>query len=288
VRRCLACEARFSSATWVCPECSWSPAENGVPLFAPALSESSEHFPREDAQRLAALETTHFWFTARNELIAWAISRYFPRAQSLLEIGCGTGVVLAGLRARLPYLALSGADLLADSLAVARERVPEAEFAQVDIRQLPYTEEFDVVCALDVLEHVDEDALALEQIARASRPGGGVVISVPQHGWLWSAADEYGRHRRRYSRRGLLRLLDEAGLEPVRTTSFMSLLLPVVAVSRLRHRRLQPSYDPFRELSLPARVNRALQAVMSAEARWIRRGGSFPVGSSLLVVAESR
>jgi SAM-dependent methyltransferase len=288
LKRCLACDTTFEAVSWECPECSWSPRRNGVPLFAPALSDSSEHFPREDVERLSAVEEGHFWFTARNDLILWAISRYFPEARDLLEIGCGTGIVLSRLRADLPHLRLTGGDLLPVALDIARDRVPEARFAQIDIRSLPFADEFDVVCALDVLEHVDEDTLAVEQLSRALRPGGGIIVSVPQHMWLWSAADEYGRHRRRYSRRRLVGLLDQAGFDVLRATSSVSLLLPVVALSRARRRQLTDDYDPFRELAVSERVNRALGAVMSAERRLIRRGLSFPLGSSLVVVAKRR
>ena len=288
MKRCLSCDATFSGSSWSCPECAWSPSENGVTTFAPALLSSSDHFPRDDVRRLSDLEEAHFWFAARNELILWAISSYFPQARTLLEVGCGTGIVLSRIRTGLPELHLTGADLLHVALDVARTRVPDADFAQVDIRHLPYVEEFDIVCALDVLEHIDEDAAALEQIAHALRPGGGVVISVPQHMWLWSAADEYGRHRRRYSRRTLLRQLDEAGFDTMRATSSVSFLLPIVAISRFRHRRLSDTYDPFREFGLPHGVNRLLKWVMSAERRLIRSGVSLPVGSSLTVVARKR
>lgn len=288
MKLCLSCEATFSGVSWVCPECSWSPAQNGVSRFAPELADSSEYFPRDAIARQSALEEAYFWFRARNELVVWAVSQHFPHAETLLEIGCGTGVVLSWIREALPHLELTGADLLPDALAVARTRVPDGTFAQIDIRRIPYVEEFDVVCALDVLEHVEEDASAVEQIARALRPGGGVVISVPQHAWLWSAQDEFGRHRRRYSRRALLGLLDAAGFDAVRATSTVSLLLPVVAISRLRNRHLTDDYDPFRELTLPPIVNGALGAVMRVERALIKRGVSFPVGSSLVVVGRKR
>ena len=213
MKRCLSCDATFDDPSWVCPKCSWAPAMNGVLMFEPALAEASDHFPQKDVERLASLEEAHFWFRARNEIIVWAISTYFPDARNLLEVGCGSGVVLAQLSSRLPRLTLTGADLLSNSLAVARTRVPEATLAQIDVRRIPYDDEFDVVCALDVLEHVDEDGEALEQIRGALRPEGGVIISVPQHEWLWSAADEYGRHRRRYTRSSLLRLLESTGFE---------------------------------------------------------------------------
>ena len=288
MKRCLSCHATFDDLSWVCPECSWAPAMNGVLMFEPALAEASDHFPRKDVERLASLEEEHFWFRARNEIIVWAISTYFPDARNLLEVGCGSGVVLSELRSRLPRLTLTGADLLSNSLAVARTRVQEATLAQIDVRRIPYVDEFDVICALDVLEHVEEDGAALEQIRLALRPGGGVIVSVPQHEWLWSAADEYGRHRRRYTRSSLLRLLENTGFETVRATSSVSLLLPLVAISRIRHRRVTDDYDPFRELDLPGSVNRVLLKIMSAERKLIQNGVSFPLGSSLLVVARRR
>jgi hypothetical protein len=106
--------------------------------------------------------------------------------------------------------------------------------------------------------------------------------------WLWSAADEYGQHRRRYARRRLLDLFDSAGLSVVRATSSVMLLLPLVAISRLRHRRLTDQYDAFREFEPSVRVNRVLRMALSAELRLIRRGVSLPLGSSLLVVGRKR
>lgn len=288
MKRCLSCDATFDGSSWTCPECSWGPQLNGFAMFEPALAEASDHFPQEDVERLASLEEAHFWFRARNGIILWALSTYFPDARALLEVGCGTGTVLSSISTGLPRLTLTGGDLLLNALTVARSRVPDAALAQVDVRRLPYVDEFDVICALDVLEHVDEDAEAIEQIRLALHPGGGVVVSVPQHKWLWSAADEYGRHRRRYTRSSLLRLLESNGFETLRATSSVSFLLPLVAMSRIRHRHLTDEYDPFRELSLPPTLNRILLSVMSAERRLIQRGVSFPLGSSLLVVARRR
>ncbi len=288
MKRCLSCDAAFASESWSCPVCSWEPWENGIPMFAPALAESSEHFPHEDVRRMAELEEAHFWFSARNALISWSISTHFPTVETLLEVGCGTGIVLAHLRDSLPDAALTGVDLLPVALDVARDRVPDATFAQSDVRDLPFVEEFDVVCALDVLEHVDEDGHSLRQIVRSMRAGGGVVVSVPQHSWLWSAADEYGRHRRRYSRDRAVRLFDEAGLRILRATSFMTLLLPLVVLSRMRNRRLTEDYDAFRELVLPKSVNTLLGSTMGIERQLIRRGLSFPLGSSLLLIGRKR
>ena len=129
-------------------------------------------------------------------------------------------------------LSLTGADLLPEALRVARERLPGATFIQADIRHVPYADEFDVVCALDVIEHIDEDDVALHEVARAVKPGGGVVIAVPAaHVALGQRGTSSMQHRRRYSRRSLLALLDAAGLECVRVTSSFVFVLPLVYLS---------------------------------------------------------
>jgi SAM-dependent methyltransferase len=246
-------------------------------------------FPTEAFATLAELEPRSFWFRARNDLIAWALETYFPDAASFLEVGCGTGFVLLGLRRRFPALRLVGGEPEEEGLAVARERLPDVELRTLDARDLPFEGEFDAVGAFDVLEHIDEDVVALEQLRNAARPGGGVLLTVPQHPWLWSAADEFGGHRRRYRRGELIRKTEAAGLEVLRATSAVTLLLPLVALSRLRDRRIaSEDYDVRREFSAPPKVDAALERVLRLERGLIARGVSFPAGSSLLLVARRR
>jgi SAM-dependent methyltransferase len=233
---------------------------------------------------LEALEPRSFWFAARNELIAWALATYFPGARSLLEVGCGTGFVLAALERACPALALTGAEPFAAGLEVARRRVHRAALVQLDVRDLAYDGEFDVVATFDVLEHLDDDAAALAALRRGVRPGGGLLVTVPQHPALWSWVDEAAGHRRRYTRDGLVHAVRGAGFEPVRTTSFVSLLLPFLAASRLAGRR---SGDPLAGLRLPRALDRAFAAVTAVERHAIERGVSLPAGGSLLLVARA-
>ena len=151
---------------------------------------------------------------------------------------------------------------------------------------LPFADEFDVVGAFDVLEHIEDDHGALRALARAARPGGGVVVAVPQHPWLWAAADVASGHHRRYRRRELVSAAAAAGLDVVRVTSFVSLLLPLLLLSRLRHRRPDPSYDVVREIDIGRAANGVLDAVMRVEAALLRRGVALPAGGSLLLVAR--
>lgn len=246
---------------------------------------TSEGFDRHGYAELAAREAGNFWFRGRNALIEWALRRYFPDARSLLEVGCGTGFVLAHLRERRPELRLVGSDLYGEGLEFARERLPGVELVQLDARDLPFRDEFDVVGAFDVIEHVDEDVDVLRELRVATRDG--VMITVPQHPRLWSAVDDAGRHKRRYTRRELVGKLRAAGLEPVRVTSFVTLLLPLLALSRLRDRSAA-DYDPAKELRIPRAANFAFERALDLERLAIRAGASLPAGGSLLAVARRR
>jgi len=233
---------------------------------------------------LADVEGDSFWFRGRNRLILWALGRYFPEARSLLEVGCGTGAVLQAIHTARPEIRLVGGELHREGLEIASRRVPDATLRQLDAVDLPFDGEFDVVCAFDVIEHVDDDRRVLAQLHRATRPGGGLVVTVPQHMWLWSAADELGRHKRRYSRRELEAKIANAGFTRLQTTSFVSLLLPAMALSRLRMRRPAEDVDVLDEFRLPRPVDRAFGALLDLERLAIGRGVSFPVGGSLIAV----
>ena len=175
---------------------------------------------------------------------------------------------------------VAGSELHAEGLPFAARRAPGAELMQMDARRIPFCAEFDVVGAFDVLEHIEEDEQVLRGIFDACRPGGGVLLTVPQHAWLWSRRDEIARHRRRYSRRELLAKLASAGFRRPWATSFVSLLLPLMALSR---RRKDVSSA---ELEVGDAANRVLLAVMALERGLIRAGLRLPAGGSLLVAAH--
>jgi SAM-dependent methyltransferase len=287
VKLCLACAKTFAAAGWRCPSCGHEPPCNGFLSFAPELAASDAHFEPTAFGQLEEAESQSFWFRSRNDVIVWALRTYFPESSSFLEIGCGTGFVLQGIRAALPALDLSAGELAYAGLEIAAARVPDADLYQMDATGLPFVSEFDVVGAFDVLEHLDDDVAALRSFRRAVRPGGGVVLTVPQHPSLWSAADEYGRHRRRYTRSELRAKLVAAGLAIERMTSVVTLLLPLMAASRWRQRRSPADFDPDAEFGLAAPIDYAFERVMRAERWLIERGVSLPVGGSLLAITRT-
>lgn len=280
---CIGCDASITDG-WLCAACN---AEARGPGYLSLLgSEANDGYDAELFAVLEQLEPRSFWFRARNELILWALQAYFPRARDLLDIGCGTGFVLAAVRRARPELAVVGAELFPSGLEVARRRLPDVPLLRLDARNALLESAFDVVAALDVLEHIREDEQVLRRVARALRPGGGVLLTVPQHPWLWSAADTFAQHERRYRRAELIAKVERAGLRVVRVSSFVSFLLPLLVLSRLRGARDDESYEFEREFRLPRVLDRAFEHVLAAERHLIARGISFPAGGSLLMVAR--
>ena len=165
-------------------------------------------------------EPTSWWFRSRNRLIGRTVRAEFGDARAVLEVGCGTGYTLYALRGALPYAELTATELFDEGLAVARARWSDVMLLQADARALPFGEEFDLVGAFDVIEHIDDDSGALQEAYRVLRPRGGLLITVPQHRWLWSEADEYAHHQRRYTRGTLTRVVRHAGFDIIRVTSF--------------------------------------------------------------------
>jgi SAM-dependent methyltransferase len=257
---------------------------DGVPAFAPELADQDAGFDPVDFARLVEVEPGSFWFRARNDLIVELRAKHLPDVLTLLEIGCGTGYVLQALHGS--GLEVTGTELHPAGLAHARERLGSADLLQADGRRLPFDAHFDAVAAFDVLEHIEEDVTVLRELRRSVRPGGGLMITVPQHPRLWSVADAEARHVRRYSRAELRRKVVATGFAPMLITSFVSLLLPAMALSRMRLRRV-PASSGWSELGLPGVLDRALERVLALERALIMRGVSLPVGGSLVLVARA-
>lgn len=282
---CPVCHRKFDITGWECPFCQARPKTvEGFLAFAPELAQANDGFPPQSFELLAHVEASNFWFRSRNRLLIWALSRYFPHANNFLEIGCGTGFVLNGIAASFPHLTLSGSDIYSTGLPYAAKRLEnKACFLQMDARAMPFAEEFDIIGAFDVLEHIHEDQLVLAQMYQAARPQGGIVLTVPQHPFLWSWIDEYSCHVRRYRAQELKSKVERAGFRVVKMTSFVSFLLPLMLLSRWRRPK---KIDPGAELTLGVLTNFLLEKVLDFEQVLRRLGITFPWGGSLLLVAR--
>lgn len=286
MKRCLNCNLAFTSKLWVCPSCNWAPQMcDGVPCFAPEFADESEGYDSARYEATVHFQGEHFWFRGRNKLICSQLENYFPRAGTLLEVGCGTGHVLQAIRQVLPTAKLYGSEIHLRGLKYALEVLPKIQLFQLDARVIPFFEEFDVVCAFDVIEHIVDDRRVLREMYQSCRPGGGVLITVPQHGWLWSHRDEVACHKRRYACAELKEKVRDAGFEVVRTSSFVSLLLPIMYMSRLR-KRGQSICKQNSEFRIPRLMNRFFLACSRFENALIAKGFNLPWGGSLILIGR--
>jgi SAM-dependent methyltransferase len=275
-RACLRCgesdgipdESPLWPAGWRCPTCGFGHAtKNGFVQLAPDLDDVNEGFDLASYDGLSAIEDDHFWFKTRNEMISWLVQRVAAQVGHALEIGCGTGYLLLALREALPS---------------ARSRAA---------RDSGLCDALDLVGAFDVLEHILDDRRVLDEIHRMLRPGGVLIATVPQHLWLWSAADEVAHHQRRYKVGELANKARNAGFNIQYQTSFAALTLSVLAASRLRS-RLSKRGDSTESLDIetnvPRRLNAALKYVFRGEHVLRRLGLPLPLGGSQVIVRQSR
>jgi SAM-dependent methyltransferase len=277
------------SENWArtCPVCGFTVHTiDGFEAWAPELarSASGDFFDPEKFKELAALEDANFWFQARNELILWALKQYFAKPARYAEIGCGTGYVLRAVEQALPDAEIVGTELFVEGLKFASQRCKRAKLVQLDARKIPWRNQFDVVGVFDVLEHIEDDKGVLGQIYDSLVRGGGVLITVPQHQWLWSPVDEAACHVRRYSAKELENKVRAAGFEILRSSSFVSLLLPMMVAARLASRK--PASDAAAELRINKYFNWIFRKIMSVEFNLIGYGVNFTLGGSRLLIAR--
>ncbi|NHN55198.1 methyltransferase domain-containing protein [Calidifontibacter sp. DB0510] len=207
----------------------------------------------DEVRKLTAVEDRHWWYAERRHLVGQLI-KDLP-AGDAADIGAAGGgntrVLLDhGWRAIAFELSPDGAQVGASrGLNVAR----------ADATKLPLADEsVDLVTALDIIEHIEDDDAAVSEIRRVLRPGGTAVIAVPADPKLWSAHDVAVNHVRRYTRPALLDVLQRNGLVVEECSSWMVLLRPVVAL-----RRKSTSGSDLDEPG--ALVNTALKGVVTLE-----------------------
>ena len=233
--------------------------------------------------RMAAHDSTHWWYRARRDILSDYLTRYgrMPQDARILEIGCGTGHNLPML-AQFGHVDAIEIDPAARDIASARLGKPVGDAPLPDLPGVPRGS-YDLVAVLDVVEHIADDVAALKGMASLLRPGGKILIAVPAHQWMWSAHDVVNHHHRRYSRKTLRTAIEAAGLKAEKLGYFNSLLFPLAAGARLAGRLT--GRDDSDDSPPPAPVNKLFEAIFRLERHMVGRVPMAP-GVSIVTLAK--
>jgi len=234
--------------------------------------------------RMAELDSRHWWYVARREILAELIRRKvaLPSEPRILEIGCGTGhnLPMLGQFGRLDAVEI---DPIARAIASSRLGHAVHDAPLPDLAGVPQRA-YDLVALLDVLEHVEADREALVSIAARLKPNGRILLTVPAHPWMWSSHDVANHHKRRYTKKTLKAVIAAAGLKLEELTYFNSVLFPIAAMARVAARLAKK--EGSGDAMPPGPVNTLFETLFGLERHAIGRL-PFPPGVSLAAIASA-
>jgi SAM-dependent methyltransferase len=218
----------------------------------------------------------YWWYRARTELLEAALGAHLGRPRRVLDVGSADGPSVGWMRRHGRRVAL---DLHPQGLAPGEGVCGSAT-------ALPFPDAtFDVVAAFDVVEHCEPEELAVAELARVLAPGGRLLLSVPAYQWAWSDHDVRAGHHRRYTRRRIVRAVEDAGLEVQRATYGFAAVFPFFLAERVQRRLRGPAGPEDSRLpSVPPVLDRLLRALCRVD-RWLLRRRDLPFGSSVFVAA---
>jgi SAM-dependent methyltransferase len=230
-------------------------------------------------------EEKHWWYVGRRRILDTFVrslsAKFSTEPPRILDVGCGTG---ANLKMLSHYGDVEGVDVSVQALSYCRERgLKSVKYGTAE--DLPFADaSFDLVTALDVVEHLDDDLKGLREIRRVLKPGGFALLTVPAFMFLWGVQDDVSNHRRRYTLSQLQRVVTEAGLSVERGTyANLMFFLPVLGVRtfmRLFRLRAQAEYA----INIPV-LNDFFAWLFALERFWLERC-KLPFGVSAFCVAR--
>lgn len=228
------------------------------------------------------LERNHWWFVVRSSLIRQCLDIHLSGKKNLhiLNVGTATGATSKMLES---YGEVVSSEYDHETCVFLREELG-MEVTEASVTELPFEDEtFDLVCAFDVIEHVEDDNRAVQEMKRVCKKGGYLAITVPADMALWSQHDVINHHFRRYELKGIQTLVRKAELRMVYESYFNTLLYPPVLLVRKCKKAFGSKEKPVSDfdIKLPEWINAAFKQVFSLEKLWFGRK-KMPFGVSIL------
>ena len=232
------------------------------------------------------VEDSHWWFVGRRAILESFLERIAQSPKSkvqspkILDVGCGTG---ANLEMLANFGESEGVDVSDDALQFCETKGLKVHKGLAE--KLPFEDKsFDLVTALDVVEHLDDDILGLKEMHRVLRKGGKTLIFVPAFMWLWGVQDDISNHRIRYTKKQIVERLEKSGFEIERATyANITFFAPILAGRALmKLTGIKPESENNINISM---LNGLLGKIFSSEKYWLKSFG-FPFGVSIVIVAK--
>lgn len=234
------------------------------------------------------LQNNHWWFKIKKKIVINHISLYFAKKSkknvNILDIGCGSGLMLKALK---PFGKIYGMDASNDAINFSRTLNTGVIKKGSLPNNLPFSKEsFDLIVALDVIEHIEEDGEALNSINYLMKKNGILVLTVPALMSLWSKFDEVNHHKRRYRKSELSHKIKAANFQILRISYFNSFLLPMIYIYRKATVFLKK--DEVSDLKMPSKIiNFILEKIFLIESYFLRVV-NFPIGVSIIAVVKKK
>jgi 2-polyprenyl-3-methyl-5-hydroxy-6-metoxy-1,4-benzoquinol methylase len=266
---------------------------DGIKCFNPEVASAYEDYPRDGFDLTDKNAKSSFWVSSRNRLFKEIVCDHLNSVTKtkFLEIGCGTGDFIQQIVGN-KNLEITGSEVYLKGLKYAKKNLPNVDFVQFDVTKGRLKGQFDIVAAFDVIEHIENDTVAITNINQMLRKGGTLIISVPQYMFLWGQLDEIVKHKRRYSKMELVAKLTLNGFDISYSTSFLFVLFPLMLVARMFDKKRVQSQDNDVDLEKRTKFSGMLNWVfdwfMRIDETLIRAGFSLPFGGTLVVVAKKR
>lgn len=238
-----------------------------------------------EQEKYYKLGKEYWWLAGKYQMVYNQLAALYPKSGAeldVLDMGCGPGNMTDYLTG---FGDVVGSDLSEDALVYSKTRGNDKLFMGLG-ESLPLKDEtFDLLVALDVLEHIDEEARATEELYRVIRPGGRLCMTVPAYQFLWGKHDDMYGHKRRYTAGEVRRKLSSAGFVIEKLTYFEAPFVPPLLVFRKLKNLLNMKDGGDDFITVPRWLNSLLLGVLSVEDFFLRYI-EIPFGVTILCIAR--